>query len=123
MNLKQLKVFLAVADNGSFSKGAEASFITQSTVSQHISALEAEFGVRLLDRTGKGVLLTEGGRVLLQHARGLLSEMHAIEQVMLRFKGVEEAALTVECSNIPGVYMIPAVLNRLLQRHPGLVIT
>lgn len=123
MNLKQLKVFQAVADNGSFSKGAEASFITQSTVSQHIAALEAEFGVRLLDRTGKGVLLTEGGKVLLQHARGLLAELHAIEQVMLRFKGVEAADLNVGCSNIPGVYMIPTVLNRLLLRHPGLAVT
>jgi DNA-binding transcriptional LysR family regulator len=123
MNLKQLKVFQAVADNGSFSKGAEASFITQSTVSQHIAALEAEFGVRLLDRTGKGVFLTEGGKVLLQHARGLLAELHAIEQVMLRFKGVETANLTVGCSNIPGVYMIPKLLNHLLQRHPGLAVT
>lgn len=123
MNLKQLKVFLAVADSGSFSKGAEASFITQSTVSQHISALEADFGIRLLDRTGKGALLTEGGRVLLQHARGLLAEVRGIEQVMLRYKGVEDAGLTVGCSNIPGVYMIPSALNRLLLRSPGLTVT
>lgn len=62
MNLKQLEVFLAVAETGSFSQGAEATFITQSTVSLHISSLEKEFGVKLLDRTGKGALLTEGGR-------------------------------------------------------------
>ena len=123
MNFKQLNVFLAVADSGSFSKGAESSCITQSTVSQHISALEAEFGVRLLDRTGKGVLLTEGGKVLLQHARGLLAEKRAIEQVMHRFKGVEEAVLTVGCSNIPGVYMIPIALESLLKRYPGLAVT
>jgi DNA-binding transcriptional LysR family regulator len=54
MNLKQLEVFLAVAESGSFSRGAETTFITQSTVSQHISALEKEFGVKLLDRTGRG---------------------------------------------------------------------
>jgi DNA-binding transcriptional LysR family regulator len=123
MNLKQLKVFLAVADSGSFSKGAEASCITQSTVSQHIASLESEFGVRLLDRTAKGALLTEGGKVLLQHARGLMAEMHAVEQVMRRFKGIEEAELTVGCSNIPGVYMIPSALQRLQHCFPGLTIT
>ena len=123
MNFNQLKLFLAVADSGSFSKGAEACCITQSTVSQHISALEAEFGVRLFDRTGKGILLTEGGNVLLQHARDLLAEKRAIEQVMHRFKGVEEAVLTVGCSNIPGVYMIPVALKSLLERHPGLAVT
>lgn len=62
MNLKQLEVFLAVAESGSFSRGAEATFLTQSTVSQHIAALENEVGVRLLDRTSRGALLTEGGK-------------------------------------------------------------
>jgi len=122
MNLKQLKVFLAVADSGSFSKGAEASCITQSTVSQHISALESDFGIRLLDRTAKGALLTEGGKLLLQHARGLLAEMHKVDQVMRRFKGVEEAELTVGCSTIPGVYMIPSALKRLQNCFPGLTV-
>ena len=65
MNLKQLEVFLAVVEAGSFSRAAEATFITQSTVSQHISSLEAEFDLKLLDRTGRAVLPTEGGRILL----------------------------------------------------------
>ena len=52
MNLKQLEVFLAVVETGSFSKASAATFITQSTVSQHISSLEAEFELKLLDRTG-----------------------------------------------------------------------
>jgi DNA-binding transcriptional LysR family regulator len=123
MNLKQLEVFLAVAESGSFSRGAEATFITQSTVSQHISALEQELGIRLLDRTGKGAMLTEGGKILLTHARRIVAEMRGIPPAINRFKGLEDVSLTVGASNIPGDYMIPEALPNLLKRFPRLAIT
>ena len=123
MNLKQLEVFLAVADTGSFSRGAEATFLTQSTVSQHIAALEKEFELKLLDRTGRGALMTEGGKVLREHARQILADTTNLEHAMQRFKGIEEAALRIGGSNIPGDYLIPAVLPVLLERFPGLQVT
>jgi DNA-binding transcriptional LysR family regulator len=123
MNLKQLEVFLAVAESSSFSRGAEATFITQSTVSQHISALEQELGIRLLDRTAKGALLTEGGKILLNHARRIVAEMRGIPPAINRFKGLEDVSLTVGASNIPGDYMIPEALPNLLKRFPRLAIT
>ncbi len=123
MNLKQLEVFLAVAESGSFSRGAEATFITQSTVSQHISALESECGVKLLDRTGKGAMLTEAGKLLLHHARVLLNDARETKLAMDRFKGLEQANLRIGGSTIPGDYMIPAALPLLLRRFPGLSIT
>jgi len=123
MNFKQLEVFLAVAESGSFSKGADATFITQSTVSQHISAMEKELGIRLLDRTAKGALLTAAGEILLIHARRVISEMRGIPVAISRFKGLEDAELTAGASNIPGSYMIPEVLPVLQQRFPGLALT
>ena len=123
MNLKQLEVFLAVAESGSFSRGAEATFITQSTVSQHIAALEQEFGIRLLDRTGKGALPTEAGKLLAKHARRVVSAAREVERALNRFKGVEDAHLHVGGSNIPGNYMVPLALPRLLARFPGLSVT
>jgi DNA-binding transcriptional LysR family regulator len=123
MNLKQLEVFLAVADTGSFSRGAEVTFITQSTVSQHISAMEREFGTRLLDRTGKGAFLTEGGKVLAEHARRVLREAREVEAAMSRFKGVEDVLLKAGGSNIPCSCMIPAALPVLFRRYPGLRIS
>lgn len=123
MNLKQLEVFIKVAETGSFSKGAEATFITQSTVSQHISALEEEFGLKLLDRTGRGALLTEGGKLLLDRARRLVDYAHEIPAAIARFKGVEEVKLKVAGSSIPGEYMIPAALPLLSSRYPSLSIT
>jgi len=123
MNIKQLEVFLAVAETGSFSKGASATYITQSTVSQHISALEREFDLPLFDRTGKGALLTGAGKLLALHAGRILAELRGAEKAMHRFRGAEEAELTVGGSNIPADYMIPAALPRLLQRFPGLTTT
>jgi len=123
MNIKQLEVFLAVAETGSFSKGAVATFITQSTVSQHISSLEREFDLHLLDRTGKGALLTEAGKLLALHARQIVAAMRAAELALKRFKGVEEAVLTVGGSNIPAAYMLPVILPGLLRRFPGVTVT
>lgn len=122
MNLKQLEVFIKVAETGSFSKGADAAFITQSTVSQHISALESEFGLKLLDRTGKGALPTEGGKILLERARKLVEYAKEIPVALARFKGIEEAELTIAGSSIPGEYMIPAALPVLIGRFPGVTI-
>ena len=122
VNLKQLEVFIKVAESGSFSKGAEATFITQSTVSQHISALENEFGLKLLDRTGKGALLTEAGKLLLERARRLVEYAREIPVAIDRFKGVEEADLNIAGSSIPGEYMIPAALPLLINRFPGITI-
>jgi len=123
MNIKQLEVFLAVAETGSFSKAANARFITQSTVSQHISSLEEEFELPLFDRTGKGALLTEAGKLLATHAGKILAGIREAERELNRFRGLEEAVLKVGGSNIPADYMIPAALPRLLQRFPGLTIT
>jgi len=122
VNLKQLEVFIKVVESGSFSKGAEATFITQSTVSQHISALESEFGLKLLDRTGKGALPTEAGKLLLDRARRLIDYAREIPLAIGRFKGVEEADLNIAGSSIPGEYMIPAALPLLISRFPGLTI-
>lgn len=123
MNLKQLEVYLAVAESGSFSRGAEATFITQSTVSQHIAALESELGVKLLDRTSRGALLTEGGKLLLDHARRVVADARETERAMRRFRGMEDAALRIGGSTIPGDYMIPASLPLFLARYPGIQLT
>ena len=123
MNLKQLEVFIAVADSSSFSRAAEMTFLTQSTVSQHISSLEGEFALKLFDRTGKGALLTEAGKILLLHARRLIVEARDIPVTLKRFKGLEEALLKLGGSNIPGTYMIPVFIPLFHQRNPGVTIT
>ncbi len=123
MNLRQLELFVAIAETGSFSRGAEAVSLTQSTVSQHISALEDEVGTHLFDRTGRGVILTSGGELFLSHARRILAERDALQQSMAGFKGLESARLSVGASNIPANYLLPPLLPQLNKDYPGIALT
>ncbi|MGW8312490.1 MAG: selenium metabolism-associated LysR family transcriptional regulator [Desulfuromonadales bacterium] len=123
MNLRQLELFVAISDTGSFSRGAESASLTQSTVSQHIAALESEVGLRLLDRTGHGIILTPAGELFLQHARRVLAECATLQQAMVGFRGLQHARLTVGASNIPANYLVPMILPRLAAEHPGIDLT
>ena len=122
MNLKQLEVFVAVTETGSFSKGADLSCITQSTVSQHISALEHQLGLRLLDRTGKGAFPTPAGKMLLKLSRQVMADVERIHLELRQFKGVQDVTLSVGGSTIPGSYMIPDALPVLTGRFPRMAI-
>lgn len=123
MNLKQLEVFIAVAESGSFSRAAEKTFLTQSTVSQHISSLEKEFELKLLDRTGKGAFLTEAGKLLLEHARRVAEEARNVPLALNRFRGLEEVVLKIGGSNVPACYMIPHCVSSFRKQHPGVTIS
>ncbi len=123
MTLRQLELFIAVAEAGSFSRGAEKIHLTQSTVSQHISALEAEAGARLLDRDRNGTCLTAAGKLFLQHARRILGERDLLVQALSAYQGLEEVSLQIGASNIPANHLIPAILPQLAQRYPGIALT
>jgi DNA-binding transcriptional LysR family regulator len=122
MNIKQLEVFVAIAATGSFSKAAEAACITQSTVSQHIATLEDSCGVKLFDRTRRGVITTEAGKVLLVHARRALKSLHETEQAILHFSRAEGVELAVGGSTIPGTYMLPKAIAALRENTPGITV-
>lgn len=123
MNVHQLQVFLAVADSGNFARGAQLLHLSQPTVSQHIAALESELGVQLMDRSRKGVTLTEAGKLLLRHARRLTAEMDAAHQAIERFLGMEGAHLRVGVSTIPATYLVPSALPGLFGKYPDIQLT
>lgn len=72
MELEQLRIFVAVAEHGGFSAAARRLYISHSTTSRAVAALEAELGVTLLERSSHTVRLTSAGAVLLREARALL---------------------------------------------------
>jgi len=117
MTLKQLEVFVAIAETHSFSRGADKSCITQSTASQHIQALEEELGIRLFDRGRGGALLTEAGKLLLSRARKILAECEESRLAVRRFVGMEDVSLRVGASNTPGTCLIPAILDQFLKEY------
>jgi len=120
MNMKQLEIFVTIATTGSFSKGAEAACITQSTASQHIAALEESCGVRLLDRTGRGAMPTEAGKIMLVHARQVIKSLKETEQAILRFRQADGVELCAGGSTIPGTYLLPKAIAALRASDPGI---
>jgi len=120
MNIKQLEIFVTIATTGSFSKGAEAACITQSTASQHIATLEELCGVRLFDRTGRGAMPTEAGKVLLVRAQQVLKSLKETEQAILQFRRADGVELCVGGSTIPGTYLLPKAIAALRATEPGI---
>ena len=79
MNLKQLEAFVQVAEGGSFSKAAKQLFLTQPTISAHISSLEKELNARLFVRNTKEVKLSDDGKDLYRYARQMIDLQKKIE--------------------------------------------
>ena len=82
MELEQLRVFLAAAEAGGFSPAARALYVSHSTVSRTVAALERELGTPLFVRSNRTQTLTEAGRVLADEARGLLMQAERVKQTL-----------------------------------------
>jgi len=123
VDLRQLEIFAKVAELGSFSRAAEALFLTQPTVSEHIRTLEEEFGVRLLDRLGRGAAVTRAGQLLLSHAQRLLALSREARQAMDGFLGRMSGELQIGASTIPGEYILPALIGSFKEKFPDISIT
>jgi DNA-binding transcriptional LysR family regulator len=123
MDLRRLEVFAKVAELGSFSRAADALFLTQPTVSEHVRALEVEVGQPLLDRLGRGATPTPAGRVLLEYARRMLKLAEEARQALDRFQGRMSGTLVVGGSTIPGEYVLPALIGQFKGKYPDIAIT
>ena len=123
MDLRQLEIFVKVAELGSFSRAADSLFLTQPTVSEHIRTLEDELGVRLLDRLGRGAAVTKGGALLLTYAQRMLALSREARQAMESFQGRMSGELLVGASTIPGEYILPALIGRFKEKFPDIAIT
>lgn len=80
MNFEHLNIFIAVVENGGFTRAAETMFISHSTTSRAVTALEDSLGVRLLDRNSRGFKLTAAGRLLYEQGGELLRRAEALEK-------------------------------------------
>jgi DNA-binding transcriptional LysR family regulator len=123
VDLRQLEIFVKVAELGSFSRAAESLFLTQPTVSEHIRALEDELGVRLLDRLGRGAVVTKGGALLLTYAQRLLALSREARQAIERYQGRMSGELLVGASTIPGEYILPGLIGRFKEKFPDIAVT
>jgi len=123
MDLRRLEVFVKVAELGSFSRAAEALFLTQPTVSEHVRALEEDLGVQLLDRLGRGAAPTPAGQLLLGYARRILILTREARQAVDKFQGRLFGELVVGGSTIPGEYILPALIGQFKTKYPDISIS
>jgi len=118
MELHQLRYFVAVAETGSFSRGAERCGITQPSLSQQILKLEDELGQKLFDRLGRTVQMTPSGRILLPRAQRILAEVNsagkAVQQDIVEGKG----SLTIGAIPTIAPFLLPESLSELRKRYP-----
>lgn len=118
MNLNHLALFLAVAEEGSVSRGAARLHISQPAVSKQIAEFESALGVHLFDRMPRGICLTEAGVVLLTHARRLFAIEADAERAITELKGLERGQLSVGASTTIGSYLLPEALARFHRDYP-----
>lgn len=122
INLHLLKIFHAVARSGSFSRAASELAISQPSVSIQVGELERQFGVELFEPAGKSVRLTEAGRVCYDYAGRILTLIDEAQRAMDDVKGLQRGRLLLGATQVPGTYILPALLGRLKAQLPRLEI-
>lgn len=118
MNLKQLEAFVRVAETKSFSTAAKMLFLTQPTVSAHISSLERELNTCLLVRNTKGVALSEAGKELYAYAEQMLELEQKIRERFGLTGRQSGSVLRIAASTIPAQYLLPDIMARFRKEYP-----
>jgi DNA-binding transcriptional LysR family regulator len=118
MDLRRLEVFVKVAELGSFSRAADALFLTQPTVSEHVRALEDALGMQLLDRLGRTTTPTRAGALLLGYAGRLLTLAREASQAIEQFQRRMSGELGIGGSTIPGEYVLPELIGAFRGKYP-----
>lgn len=119
MNLKQLEAFVQIADSGSFSKAAKDLFLTQPTISAHISSLEKELNTRLFVRNTKEVHLSDSGKILYEYAKQMTVLQKKIEDTFTVREEQAQQCLTIAASTIPAQYLLPGILAKFSEKYPN----
>ncbi len=123
MEFNQVKIFVEVARNKSFSKAAEILFVSQPAVTSNIQKLESELGVTLIDRKTKNISLTEGGKLFYRYAVELLNIYAVAELSLSEYKKNIEGTLEICASTIPGQYLLPGIIKGFLEAYPSVQFT
>jgi LysR family nitrogen assimilation transcriptional regulator len=120
MELRQVGYFVAVAGTGSMSRAAVSLAMTQSGLSRQISALESELSVRLFERTGHGVVLTDAGRALLPDARAMLGHADALRSAAERHQGQPKGRVVLAVTPMVAQAITTPVLAAARAVHAGI---
>jgi LysR family cyn operon transcriptional activator len=119
---RSIRYLLAVAENHSFTRAAEALHVSQPTLSQQIKLLEEALDAQLLDRSGRTVRLTEAGEVYARHARRALEELDAAKRAVVDLEDLSRGFLRLGMTPITE-YLTTSLLDDFSARYPGITIS
>ncbi len=120
MQLRHLAYFVAVAEEGSFTRAAEALAVSQPTLSKQIRALENSLGTRLVERDRSGVELTSAGQALLPHARRILIETENATRSVHEVASLRRGRVRMGATPSMVEGLLAPVLTRFRSEHPGI---
>ena len=123
MEIGRLEAFVRVAQLRSFSKAADALYLTQPTVTARIQALERELGEPLFERMGRTIRLTDAGAGFLPHAQRALQSLVEGKDALVSLRDVQHGTLAIGTAPTVGTYVLPGLLERFGTRFPGVEIT
>ncbi len=120
MNLGQLKIFYLASKMGSLSKAAEELFITQPAVTKGIQRLQEYYEIKLFNRFGKKLVLTDAGSALYKIAEKIFDlEVHA-EETIREFLQQKQGHIRIDASESFGAYYLPSIVNPVSKKHPNI---
>jgi len=119
VEIRQLRAFVAIAESGTFTAGAQRVHVTQAAISMQIRQLETEIGAKVFVRAPRHVILTEAGEHLLRRARQMLREHDAAIDEIAELAGAERGRLRIgSASAMVLTDELPAILKELRKQHP-----
>lgn len=123
MEIRKLEAFCNVVELKSFTRAAEAMFLSQPTISDHVRSLEEELGQKLLDRFGREVKVTPAGDLLYGYARKIIRIRSEAVQAVQQYGGKQVGRIIVGASTIPGSYILPALIGEFRTEYPAIKAT
>lgn len=118
MILHQFRIFQAVARHGGFSRASKSLRLSQPAISINIKKLEEELGVKLFERLGRSIRLTDAGKVVDEYVTRLTGALSDMRQVIDDMKGLEVGQLRCGAATTVGIYLLPKILVQFKKRFP-----
>ncbi|HEX3049929.1 MAG TPA: LysR family transcriptional regulator [Aggregatilineaceae bacterium] len=119
LELYELQIFLIAAETENFSETARILNLSQSAVSAHIQTLEEKLGIRLFDRVGRSIRLSDIGEAAVPGVRKLLRDATCLEEMISSQRGELQGTLTLGCSTAAGKYILPKIMARFMTCYPN----
>lgn len=123
LDVQSLRIVRAIGDTGSITAAAAALGYSQPAISQHLRRLETRLGIAVVERIGRGVRLTEAGRVLARHAPAVMLAFEAATEELAQLQGLRTGVVRLVAFPSTSPVVVPRVIAALGASHPGLTLT